>query len=161
MAIWAIVERIHLFSQRTCCPGGWVREFRATIVQCCAELWTPFSLVCSSLLQVEWQTFNGLCEERYYTRHSTGGRRCSLDQQWTAVSAVCDCGLHGCADFATPVECTVGCMDAFQEFMSRCHDRLDAQHPHKSAQLGAFLQTCQAQTGYVMQSQEPGGGEHE
>ena len=143
--------------QRTCCPDGGCENSAPTACTArCAELWTPFSLVCSSLLQDEWQTFNGLCEARYYRQQSGG--RCALNRQWAAVTAACDCGLGGCADFATPVECTPGCMGAFQDFMGRCHVRLEAQHPEESAQLSAFLQTCQAQTGYVMQSQEPGGG---
>lgn len=144
--------------QRTCCPAG-SSCANAAPTSCsarCAELWTPFSLVCSSLLQDEWQAFNTLCETRYYRQQ--GGRRCDLNAEWSAVSAACDCGRNGCDGFATPVECTVGCMDSFQNFMSRCHERLDAQHPQESASLGEFLHTCQEQTGYVMQSQEPGGG---
>jgi hypothetical protein len=49
-------------------------------------------------------------------------------------------------------------MGSFQEFMSRCHNKMEQQHPAESGALTTFLQSCQDQTGYIMQSQEPGGG---
>ena len=65
-----------------------------------------------------------------------------------------DCGLGGCAEFATPVQCTNDCAAAFEEFMARCHEHLPAE---QADGLNAFLQQCQEQNGYTLQSQERGG----
>ena len=69
--------------QATCCPGGGCNAGPPTACSArCAELWTPFSMVCSAMLQPEWEAFNTMCEAQYYQQQ--GGKRCNLNQEWAA-----------------------------------------------------------------------------
>lgn len=128
----------------------------------CAEIWMPFSIVCSEVVEAQgdvWSEFNAQCENAYYPSTSFGGIgvRCDLDNEWTHVSQACDCGLSGCAGFVTPVLCSLECAAGFEAFMSKCHQQVETTLAGDTASsFSAFLTGCQQQHGYVMHSIEGG-----
>ena len=74
------LSTLALSIQATCCPGGGCNNGPPTACTArCAELWTPFSMVCSAMLQPEWVAFNTMCEAQYYQQQ--GGKRCNLNHE--------------------------------------------------------------------------------
>ena len=129
----------------------------------CAEIWMPFSIVCSSIVEAQgevWSDFNAMCEATYYPASHFGGLgvRCDLAAEWTSVSQVCDCGLSGCNGYVTPATCSLECANGFEAFMSKCHNEAQSLPDSTSNSLNTFLASCQGQYGYIQHSMEGGGG---
>ena len=81
----------------------------AILTACSPQLWTPFSLVCSSIVasQGAWRGFNAACEKQFYQQDGAPlahHSRCALGAEWAKVTAVCDCGRDGCDGYRTPVQ---------------------------------------------------------